>query len=164
MNSLLEPDGDAARREEQFDQRLRALGTHTPQCSVGGCDESDPFALTGADPKVVCREHVAELGGRRRVEDHHVAARGNDPMTVPLLANDHGAASAHQEIWAEETLRNSQRSPLRRAAAWLRGWLDVLRLIIDRHVGRIPAALEQLDARLMGSIGPEWWETLGWSW
>ena len=58
-----------------------------------------------------------------------------------------------QALWPRDTLRNPDASPLVRAAAWLRAWLDMLRLIIDRAVGRIPAALEDLDTLLTKFIG-----------
>jgi hypothetical protein len=46
-------------------------------------------------------------------------------------------------------------------AAIIRCWLDVLYLILDRLVGKIPASLEQLDALLRAKLGDRWWETLG---
>jgi hypothetical protein len=60
-----------------------------------------------------------------------------------------------------ETLRNPDGSPLLRAAASIRGWLDTLRLIMERTVGWVPAFLEWLDARLRVTIGVQWWVTLG---
>ena len=59
-----------------------------------------------------------------------------------------------------ETLRNREGSPLRRAAAAVRGWLDVLRLIIDRSAGWVPEVLENLDQGLTTRLGPRWWEHL----
>ena len=57
-----------------------------------------------------------------------------------------------------ETLRNPDGSPLLRAAAALRGWLDLLWLIMVRAVGWIPVFLEQLDAHLRQRLGERWWE------
>jgi hypothetical protein len=149
---------------ERREQRLRALGTRSPRCSVAGCDETDPFALTGVDPDILCREHLTDTQGRSWTEEHHPAGQYNDPTTVSAPANDHGALSEYQALWPRDTLRNPDASPLVRAAAWIRGWLDLVRLMIDRAVGRIPAALEDLDALLTSFIGPGWWDTLGWSW
>jgi hypothetical protein len=153
-------DALADRRE----QRLLALGTRSPRCSVEGCTETEPFALTGVAPNILCREHLADTQGHSWIEEHHPAGRHNDPSTVPVPANEHGVLSELQALWPRGTLRNPEASPLVRAAAWLRAWLDILRLIVDRTVDRIPAALENLDALLTDRLGPEWWNELGWSW
>jgi hypothetical protein len=155
-------DEDDAAREELREQRFRALGTRTPRCTFPGCTETDPFALTGATPQIVCREHAANAQGRAWTEAHHPAGRTNSPVTVDVSANDHAVLSAVQSVWPREVLRNPDGSPLLMAAAALRGWLDVLRLIIERTVGWIPVALELLDALLIEFIGPGWWDTLGW--
>jgi hypothetical protein len=162
MNTYVDDHDDTW--DERREQRLRALGTRSPQCAAPGCEETDPFGLTGVAPHIVCPEHLADAQGRSRVESHHVAGRHNDPCTIPTLANDHGALSALQASWPRETLRNPNGSPLVRMAAWLRGWLDILLVIIDRSVGRIPAGLENLDALLTEHAGPDWWETVGWQW
>jgi hypothetical protein len=75
-----------------------------------------------------------------------------------MPANDHGILSDYQQDWSLETLRNPDGSPLLRAAASVRGWLDTLRLIMERTVGWVPAFLEALDAWLRGSLGERWWE------
>jgi hypothetical protein len=152
------------RRDDQLEARLQSLGTRRPQCSIDGCREQDPFALTGAAPNIICQEHRLQARGQMLVEKHHVAGAHNDPTAVPLPANEHAAASAHQQRWPSETLRNPRESPLLRAAAWIRGWLDLLRVVIDRGIGRIPTALERLDLALTEWHGAEWWEVLGWSW
>jgi hypothetical protein len=139
--------------EDRREQRLRALGTRSPRCSVAGCAETDPFALTGVAPTILCREHLADALGHDWTEEHHPPGQHNDPSTVPVPANDHGMLSELQALWPRDTLRNPDASPLVRAAAWLRAWLDMLRLIIDRAVGRIPAALEDLDTLLTKFIG-----------
>src|SRR4051812_34101732 len=78
----------------------------------------------------------------------HWFGQHNDPLTSPIPANDHRVLSELQAQWPEKTLRNPDGSPLLRIAAGLRGWLDVLRLLIERVAGWIPAALEQLDELL----------------
>lgn len=67
-----------------------------------------------------------------------------------------------QRDWPERTLRNPDGSPLLRAAGAIRGWLDVLRVIIDRAVGWIPPFLEWLDERLRAVHGNRWWLAPGW--
>jgi hypothetical protein len=75
-----------------------------------------------------------------------------------MPGNDHRILSDYQHDWPLDTLRNRDGSPLLRAAASIRGWLDVLRLIIERTVGWVPALLEMLDAWLRGLVGERWWE------
>ncbi len=143
------------------DLRRRQLGAWEPSCR--SCGESDPLALSGLHPEIHCYECLAMEQGRSPVEGHHVAGRANDSSTVvDLPGNDHRVASAAQAQWDMDTLRNSDGSPLLQAAAAIRGWLDVLAVIIDRSVGWIPAFLEWLDAALRRRLGPAWWVDLGW--
>jgi hypothetical protein len=131
-------------------------------CSYPGCKESDPFALTGVNPNILCREHDADRQGRSWIEQHHPDGQSNDPRTVPLPANDHAVVSENQACWPRETLRNPDGSPLLKAAAALRGWLEMVRLAIERSVGWIPEFLERLDAWLRQQHGNGWWNDLGW--
>jgi hypothetical protein len=153
----------AERRDERREQRLRQLGTRTPRCSRPGCNETDPFALTGVDPEIVCYECQSEQRGRSIIEAHHLAGRHNDPATtVDLLGNDHRALNDLQCDWPRHVLRNPDGSPLLHAAAAVRGWLDVLALVLERAVGWVPEFLEWLDDALRTAIGPRWWDDLSW--
>jgi len=148
-------------RDDRRDQRLRQLGTRTPCCQR--CPEADPFALCGIHPNLLCYECLAEDQNRPRVEGHHVSGKANDPDDiVELPGNDHRSTSAGQLGWPTRTLRNPDGSPLLRAAAATRGWLEILALILDRSIGWIPAFLEWLDDALRTALGAEWWKTLGW--
>jgi hypothetical protein len=149
-------------RADQIEIRLRALGSRTARCSHPGCVETDPFALTGVEPNILCREHAADAANRSWTEDHHPTGQHNAPETVEVPANDHGVLSEYQRLWSREILRNPDGSPLLRAAAATQGWLDVLRLMIERTVGWIPGELERLDRLLRDWIGERWWETIGW--
>jgi len=144
----------------RLEERLRLLGTRLPRCSHPGCTETDPFALTGVDPHVLCAEHRADAEGKSWTQGHHVSARANDPQDVRAIpANDHAVVTLkHQSEWPRETLRNPDGSPLLQAAASLRGWLDMLRLVLERSVGWVPDLLERLDSWLRERIGPRWWE------
>jgi hypothetical protein len=156
------PQGERDRRRRLEDQ-LRRLGTRNPECSDLDCGERDPFALTGSIPDLMCYEHQSQSENRAWVEGHHVAAAANDPDTIaPIPGNDHRVLSDLQQDWPADTLRNPNTSPLIRAAAAIRGWLDVLWVILTRSVGWIPAALEQLDVLLTGHVGSGWWRTVGW--
>lgn len=141
--------------DDALEQRYAVLGTRTPTCR---CGESDPFALTGAGPTITCYECQNVAAGRPRVEQQHVQGRHNGPDTVPMLGNDHRVADAFKGLdWPETTLRNPDADPLVRAAGYLRGWLDLLDVIIHRTVGWIPLFLENLAAWLVGRLGPTWW-------
>lgn len=145
--------------EDRREQRRRALGDVRPRCSEPGCDEVDPLALTGVAPEIFCYEHEAVRKNRPWSEGHHLAGRRNDEETVGVPGNDHRILSELQNVrWARDTLRNPDASPLLRAAAALRGWLDVLTLIVTRTAGWVPPFLEQLDAWLREQIGPRWWD------
>ena len=152
-------------REKRQERAYQRLDTRTPRCSVEGCDERDPAALTGAEPTVVCYEHLAQAEGRSWSEGDHLAGQHNDPTPViDLPGNDHRVKSDLMADWPETTIRNPSRSPLIRAAATIRGWLDVLWVIITRGVGWIPEFLERLDAWLTRLHGDRWWTDpdLGW--
>jgi hypothetical protein len=135
-------------------QRQRRFGPEA-RCSL--CGESDPIALVGRDLCYGCQAHQA---GRPDVELHHVAGRHNSDVTVPLPANEHRLASDMQQAWPQGTLRNANSSPLLRASSSIRGFLDILRLIIDRVLGWIPEYLEKLDASLTSHFGRRWWNEL----
>jgi hypothetical protein len=138
--------------------KRRTLGT-AQKCA--SCEETDPRCLRRVGDVVLCSECENTQTGRARVERHHVAGQHNLPDTVPIPGNDHRVLSDAQVNWPKETLRNPDGSPVLKAAAALRGWLDVLRLIIDRTVGWIPEFLERLDAWLREHVGPRYWTLPG---
>lgn len=134
------------------------------------CGETDVRGLrqvtlthppTGPLTVTLCAGCHVQLQGKGSTERHHPAGQANDACTVALPATEHAVLSDAQYAWPPTTLRNPDGSPLLRAAASLRGWLDILQLLIERTVGRIPAVLEQLDAALCGQIGPCYWKSLG---
>jgi hypothetical protein len=146
-------------REIRREKQLRRLRARTPECTK--CGESDPSALTGVAPEIICYECQAKASNRSPIERHHPAGRNNDPFTVPIPGNDHRILSDLQNDWPPETLRNPTGSPLRKAAATMRGFLDTLRLLIERLFGWIPDFLETLDAKLTEYFGASWWVALG---
>jgi len=157
-------DEDAYREalDEQIEGRLRGLGSRAPRCRVPGCSETDPFALTGVHPNELCEEHLADAMHERWVEEHHLAGAANHPTAAAIPANDHARIThGYQKQWPRETLRNTEGSPLLCAAAAIRGWMDVLRLMLDRTIAWIPAFLETLDAWLLDLLGPGWWRQIG---
>jgi hypothetical protein len=144
---------------DRLEEKLAQLGTRTPRCSWEGCDQICPFLLSGVHPEIYCCEHDALRRGRPWLEEHHPAGRHNDPRTVSVPGNDHRLLSELQYRWPREALRNSDGSPLLRAAALARGWEDVLYVVMVL-VAWVPLYLEQLDAWLRQEIGPRWWEAM----
>lgn len=137
------------------------LGTRDPKCTK--CDEREPAALTGTEPEILCYEHRAESEGRTWTEGDHSAGEHNMPTPViDIPGNDHRIKSERMRAWPEKSLRNPDASPLLRAAAAIRGWLEALRLIIERGVAWVPPFLEWLDEKLTDLVGKRWWDDLGW--
>src|SRR5438094_10620907 len=118
--------------EELLEDRLRALGVRDPSCSRADCNETNPFALIGSHPVILCYEHDAEKRDRSWLESHEPPGRANDPDGRPFPGNEHRILSARQQLWPRETLRNPDGSPVLRWAAWVRALLDVLWGIIER--------------------------------
>jgi hypothetical protein len=128
-----------------------------PRTRLVGCDETEPEALTGHDPVILCQEHADAQRGKKPFENHHAFGQHNDQTTVQIPTNDHRALSDLQRDWPERTLRNPDHSPLRKAAASVRGWIDVLKVIIQRILGWVPNFLERLDEILTALFGAKWW-------
>ena len=142
---------------DRLEEKVAELGTRTPHCGWEGCDEICPFMLTGADPEIRCYEHELLRLRRAWIEQHHPAGRRNDPTTVELPGNDHRVLSELQLRWPRETLRNPSGSPLLRAAALVRGYLDLLQLVIVLTAA-VPLLLEQLDEYSVLQLGERWWD------
>ena len=145
-NNPIKRDARHARRQRTFGPDAR--------CS---CGETDSRCLVETESGIRCYGCRTRDAGRSDTEQHHVAGRHNLGTTVPVPNNDHRILSDLQQDWPESTLRNPDGSPLLQAAAAIRGWLDVLVLILERAVGWIPRFLEALDAWLCTRIGGVWW-------
>jgi hypothetical protein len=145
---------EAEALENRREAKRRRLGDLDPAC---GCGETDPIKLTGRAPDIQCYECQAAEAGRSWLEDHHPAGKANHPVTVRIPGNEHRRIDDLKNDWSRETLRNPSGSPLLRAAACLRGWLNVMQVLIDSTLGWIPAFLEALDRWLVNVMGPSWW-------
>ncbi len=148
---------------KRINDRYRQLGTRSPACSASQCEETNPFALTGRHPDIVCYEHKLAQSGRSTYEKHHVAGRRNSDVVADIPGNDHRILSEYQARWPDDTLRNPNESPLLAAAAAIRGWLDVLQIIIERSIAWIPGFLEWLNQVLIDRHGGDWWIKFGWN-
>jgi hypothetical protein len=139
------------RADARHARRQRTLGTD----AVCPCGETDPRCLI-TTPTIQCYACAARDAGQGVTEAHHLAGQHNRPETVPIPNNEHRILSDMQQDWPTATLRNPHGSPLLQAAAAIRGWLDVLVLILERTVGWVPALLEALDAWLCARLGTAW--------
>ena len=155
-----EPWWERDEHADRLEEKLAALGTRTPRCAWEGCDETCPFMFTGVHPVIRCYEHEQIRLERPWLEDHHLAGKKNDPRTVQVPGNEHRLLSELQYRWPRETLRNPDGSPLLRAAAMIRGWENVLYVVMT-VIAWVPLYLEQLDVWLRKEVGPRWWETMG---
>lgn len=154
--------GDSEYAAKRLEGQYRRLGIRTPVCAWPGCGERNPFALVGRHPDISCYEHYLLRTGKRPYEGHHVDGQNNSDVMSDIPGNDHRVISELQRLWPEDTLRNPEHSPLLVAAASIRGWLDVLLIIITRSVGWIPGFLEWLNRTLIDLHGPGWWIEFGW--
>lgn len=140
----------------------RKLGIRKGKCHL--CEERRPKELMRRGCRIICYECQALLDGKRATEGHHVMGKANDPyLTGNVPTNDHRELSDRQVDWPDDTLRNPRASPLRKAAAAIRGWLDILWLIMEHAVGWIPEFLEWLDDQLNEREGPDWHLKWGWN-
>jgi hypothetical protein len=95
------------------------------------------------------------------MDKHHVAGKNNHPATVEIPVNDHRAELTRaQKDWPTRTLENPDQSPLRRAAASIRGFVDMQSYLIERFLSIQPENLEKLDAEMTEMLGAKWWQKL----
>jgi hypothetical protein len=144
-------------KEIRNERAFQRFGTRNPKCRE--CNEMNPIALTGTYPNILCYECQAKKQNRSLTELHHFAGRHNDETVVPIPGNDHRILSDMQKDWPENVLRNPKKSPLIKAAASIQGFLDFLKIIIERILGWIPEFLEKLDHLLTQQLGEAWWES-----
>lgn len=124
------------------------------------CRETDIVCLqeviNESNALVLCASCRASRQGRRATESHHVMGRHNGNLTVSIPPNDHACLSDYQYDWPKETLRNPSGSPLRIIAALLRGWINLLDLVMQHALGWTDF-LETLDIHLANKLGSAWW-------
>ena len=92
------------------------------------------------------------------MENHHIAGEANSTLTISVPANDHRARlSEDQRDWPRQTLENREGSPLLRAAACIRGFLDTLVYQAEEFLLWVAEMLEMLHDYLVEKFGPQWW-------
>jgi hypothetical protein len=148
-------DSDPIQEDAREARRGRRVG---PGAVCERCGERDVRTLKRYGKRVLCYEHRRLETGDSPMEKHHPMSKSNSERFVVIPGNDHRVLNEYQRAWPLGTLRNPDESPLLRAAAAIRGWLDVLHLLAERIVGWIPEWLEQLDAWLRRRLGSRWWK------
>src|SRR4051794_29597977 len=91
-------------KEIRQEQAFRRLGTRKPSCRE--CNETNPIALTGTHPNILCYECQAKQQKRSSTELHHFAGRHNDSIVVSIPGNDHRILSDMQKDWSKNMLLN----------------------------------------------------------
>jgi hypothetical protein len=92
------------------------------------------------------------------MHDHHIAARANSDVTMPVPVNDHRELTEDQRDWPTATLQNRDGSPLLAAAGCIRGYADTIVYLVEKLLLWIADMLEMLDAMHVQRSGPKWWE------
>jgi hypothetical protein len=134
----------------------RSIGENA-QCV---CGEARPEALIANSRPIICAACKRRIQGRTTMDKHHFAGRANGPDTVLIPVNDHRAElNPAQYDWPKETRENPEGSPLRSAAAHVRGFVDTVMYLIERGLLWIANMLEKLDECLTEKMGPKWWLT-----
>lgn len=153
MNGKL-PQNDPIAAYQRKATAGRRIGADR-QCA---CGEKRPEALIAGTNPIVCASCKRRKEGKTTMDHHHVFGKANDPTTIQLPINDHRAdLSVSQQEWLKETLQNPNGSPLLRAAACIRGFIDTILYLIEKGLHWVADMLERLDALLVKKWGAQWW-------
>ena len=150
----IERDPIRATKRRAIAQRRIGEGATCEKCS-----ENRPLALVRTGKSVLCAECIRKKKGHKTMDKHHPAGKTNHPATVEIPVNDHRAVlSQAQHDWPKETLENPDRSPLLRAAACIRGFINMVHYMIDKFLAWIPEMLETLNQYLIDAFQSiMWW-------
>lgn len=154
MPKVLHPrDPRSAYRRQAISARRIGEGN---KCA---CGEDRPEALIGGSDPLICAACDRRKKGRRKTDDHHIAGRANNPMTISIPVNDHRAElSTAQYDWPRRTLQNPDRSPILSAAAHIRGFTDLIVYLLKLCLLWIADMLELLDTIFERKLGKKWWK------
>ena len=141
----LDPEADWARKAAA----VRRVGDR--QCA---CGERRPKALIPKSDPIRCHECQRKKEGKTHMDNHHPAAKANNPTTTPVPVNDHRAElSPAQDDWPKETLENPDGSPLLAFAGCVRGYADTAVYLIEKLLLPFATMLEVLDRYLVNTVG-----------
>jgi hypothetical protein len=141
-----------------FEREVRAARRAgvSNRCTI--CGENRPLALIpGSSPKL-CAQCKREQLGRTPLDDHHPAGNTNDSTVIPTPVNDHRARLSPQQYeWPPKTWLNPDGSPIRAAAARVRGYCETNDYLVCSLLIPNVEMLEILDEFLQKRLGPRWW-------
>jgi hypothetical protein len=146
-------DPIAANARKAAAQRRVGIGA---KCA---CGEDRARALIKKENSIACAECARKGQGKTTMDNHHIAGKANSRITIPVPVNDHRARlSEDQYDWPKKTLENPNGSPLRAAAACIRGAIDYILYTLDTVLMWIAEMLEVLDEYLIERLGSKWWQ------
>jgi hypothetical protein len=139
-------------------QRRRIAARRVGVDAQCACGEKRPEALIAGTKPITCTACQNKKEEKMTNEKHHIAGKANSPTTISVPVNDHRARlSTDQYDWPRETLQNPDQSPLLRAAACIRGFVDTVRYLMEDFLLWIAELLEKVDAFLRAELGRKWW-------
>ena len=122
------------------------------------CGETRPQALIPKSNPTMCHRCKRTKQGKTTIDNHHVFAKTNSPITLPMPVNDHRAElSVAQYDWPKNTRENSDGSPFLAAAGTIRGFIDTILYLVKQGLLWIADMLEAADRYLLNKLGPKWW-------
>ncbi len=164
MNAKEETKKDPTRRIPRADPERAYVRKAVAKRRAGKrrcqCGETRPEALV--PDSAWCAECQRIHQGRSTEDDHHYAGKANDPITLPVPANDHRADLTTAQLeWPKQTRENPDGSPALAGAARVRGFIDKVVYLIRKGLLWVAEMLETLDAALVEHLGPKWWLQIG---
>lgn len=152
---LSQPQPDPIRKFQREAKAARRAGKNT-RCVE--CGEARLKALVKGSKPTCCAKCNRKMKGQTTMDKHHPAGRANSKVTVTIPVNDHRAVlSVAQYDWPKATLENPEGCPLIAAAAWIRGFIDTARYLIEELLQHAAGLLEILSTFLDDRLGPQWW-------
>ena len=149
------PSNDPIRMIQRRNTAARSKGVNA-KCPK--CGESRPEALVAGGKRMICTECQRKERGQSLTDNHHPFGKTNNPVTIPVPANDHRAElSVAQYEWPKNTRENAHGSPFLAAAGCIRGFIDTALYLIEKGLQWIAELLERADAFLVEQRGPKWW-------
>jgi hypothetical protein len=149
------PQRDPIGAQKRKSAAIRRVGENA-QCAY--CPENRPEALIKHSNPLICTECQRKAKEMSTMDDHHPAMKANNPLKLPVPANDHRAElSVAQDDWPKKTRENPDHSPLIAAAGCIRGFMDYLYYLVEKFLYWTAGMLEDLDAYLIEKLGPQWW-------
>jgi hypothetical protein len=135
--------------------------TAARQAGVGAkcaCGETRPGALIKNSNPKTCHECRRKAKGKTTLDNHHVFAEANSPITASIPANDHCAElNVAQYDWPKKVRENPDGSPLIAAAGCVLGFIDMVVYLIEKGLRFVADLLVAADEYMTSERGRKWW-------